>query len=119
LSETQFVSKLAQISCFLSSGGEGNDFAFGSTECDKGGASGSPTHSAVVDNEDVAHTRKSIGFYISEAGVGIAIDVARQMRLLARASTPAKGDALAALEIAKDFLGERYVRGSSFVGKSG
>ncbi len=38
------------------------------------------------------------------------------MRLLARASTPAKGDALAALELAKDFLGERHVRGSSFGG---
>lgn len=85
----------------------------------RGGASGSPTHSAVVDNEDIAHTRKSIGFDISEAGIGVAIDVARQMRLLARASTPAKGDALAALEIAKDFLGERHVRGSSFGGKSG
>jgi hypothetical protein len=72
----------------------------------------------VVDNEDVAHTRKSIGFDISEAGVGVAIYVARQMRLLARASTPAKGDALAALEIAKDFLGERHVRSSSFGGKS-
>ena len=76
-------------------------------------------HSAVVDNEDIDHTRKSIGFDISEAGIGSAIDVARQMRLLARASTPAKGDALAALEIAKDFLGERHVRGSSFGGKSG
>ena len=76
-------------------------------------------HSAVVDNEDIAHTRKSIGFDISEAGVGIAIDVARQMRQLARASTPTKGDALAALEIAKDFLGDRHVRGSSFGGKSG
>ena len=119
MSETQFVSKLAQINCFLSSGGEGNDFALGGTECDKGGASGSPTHSAVVNNEDVAHARKSIGFDISEAGIGVAIDVARQMRLLARASTPAKGDALAALEIAKDFLGERHVRGSSFGGKSG
>ena len=104
MSEAQFVSKLAQINCFLSSGGEGNDFALGGTEGDKGGASGSPTHSAVVDhNENVAHTGKSIGFYISEAGVGIAIDVARQMWLLAKASTPAKGNALAALEIAKDW----------------
>ncbi len=85
----------------------------------KGGASGSPTHSADVDNEDVAHARKSIGFDVSEAGVGVAIDVARQMRLLARASTSTKGDALAALEMAKDFLGERHVRGSSFGGKSG
>jgi hypothetical protein len=51
-----------------------NDFVLGGTECDKGGASGSPTHIAVVDNEDVAHTRKSIGFDISEAGVGIAIE---------------------------------------------
>ena len=119
MSEPQFVSKLAQINCFLSSGGEGNDFALGGTEGDKGGASGSPTHSAVVDNENVAHTGKSIGFDISEAGVGIAIDVARQMRLLAGTSTPTKGDALAALKIAKDFLGERHVRGSSFGGKSG
>ena len=118
MSETQFVSKLAQIDCFLSSGGEGNDFTLGGTEGDKGGASGSPTHNAVGDSENVAHTGKSIGFYISEAGVGVAIDVARQMRL-ARASTPAKGDALAALVIAKDFLGERHVRGSSFGGKSG
>jgi hypothetical protein len=47
------------------------------------------------------------------------MDVARQMRLLARASTPAKGDALATFQIAKDFLGERHVRGSSFGGKSG
>jgi hypothetical protein len=115
LSETQFVSKLAQINCFLSSGREGNDFALGGTEGDKGGASGSPTHSAVVDSENLAHTGKSIGFYISEAGVGIAIDLARQMRLLARASTPTKGDALAALEIAKDFLGERHVRALNFV----
>ncbi len=119
MSETQFVSKLAQINCFLSSGGEGNDFALGGTEGDKGGASGSPTHNAVGDSENVAHTGKSIGFYISEAGVGIALDVARQMRLLARASTPTEGDALAALEIAKDFLGDRHVRGSSFGGKAG
>ena len=132
MSETQFVSKLAQINCFLSSGGEGKDFALGGTEGDKGGASGSPTHSAVVDNESVAHTGKSIGVYISEAGVGIAIDVARSIgfyikgdrvlyhqQLLARASTPTKGDALAALKIAKDFLGECHVRGSSFGGKSG
>ena len=56
LSETQFVCKLAQINCFLSSGGEGcNSFALSGTECDKGGASGSPTHSAVVDDENVAH----------------------------------------------------------------
>ena len=50
-----------------------------------------------VDDEGVAHARKTIGFDISEAGVGVAIDVARQMRLLARASTSAKGDAIAAL----------------------
>jgi hypothetical protein len=55
LSETQFVCKLAQINCFLSSGGEGNNFALSGIECDKGGASGSPTHSAVVDDENVAH----------------------------------------------------------------
>ena len=55
LSETQFVCKLAQIDCFLSSCGEGYNFALGGIECDKGGASGSPAHSAVVDDEDVAH----------------------------------------------------------------
>ena len=44
-------------------------------ECDKEGASGAQTHSAVVDDEDVAHARKSI-----RSGVGVAIDVARQVR---------------------------------------
>ena len=88
MSETQFVSKLAQINCFLSSGGEGYNFALGGTECDKGGASGSLAHSAVVDDENVAHARKSIRFDIGKAGVGVAIDVARQMRLLTRASAP-------------------------------
>ena len=79
MSETQFVSKLAQINCFLSDGGEGYNFALSGAECDKGGASGSPAHSAVVDDKDVVHARKSIRLDIGKAGVGIAIDVARQM----------------------------------------
>ena len=54
--------RVPQINCFLSSGREGNDFALGGTEGDKGGASGSSTHSAIDDNENVAHTGKSIGF---------------------------------------------------------
>jgi len=37
LSKTQFVCKFAQMNCFLSGGGEGNNFALSSTECDKGG----------------------------------------------------------------------------------
>ena len=55
MSETQFIGKLAQINCFLSGGGEGYNFALGGTECDKGDASGSSAHSAVVDEKNVAH----------------------------------------------------------------
>ena len=54
-------------------------------------------HSAVVDDDNVAHAWKSFRFDISNAGVGVAIDVDRQMRLLTRASTPAERDAFAAL----------------------
>jgi hypothetical protein len=43
------------MNCFLSGGGEGNNLALSGTECDKRGASGSSTHSAVVDDENVAH----------------------------------------------------------------
>ena len=55
LSETQFICKLAQIDCFLSGGEEGNKLALSGTDCDKGVASGYPTHSAVVDDDNVAH----------------------------------------------------------------
>jgi hypothetical protein len=77
LSETLFIGKLAQINCFLSGVGEGYNFALGGSECDKGGASGYPAHSAVVDDENVAHARKWIRFDIGKAGISVAIDVAR------------------------------------------
>ncbi len=84
------------------------------------GASGSPTHSAVVDNENVAHTGKSIGFSISEAGVGIAIDVARQILLLARASTATKGQGEGARsQVPGSGLVKRIVRAQRAVPVSG
>ena len=55
MSETQFIGKLAQINCFLSGGGERYNLTLGGAEGVKGGASMYPTHSAVADDENVAH----------------------------------------------------------------